>query len=64
MYVIVSTLDENLWLCHDDYADDYFYKTAFDHRAIMSKTVEGLGLQYIPFKFSVKPMKLKLIEVN
>lgn len=64
MYVIVSTLDENLWLCYDELSNEYFYKQAFDHRAIMCKTLEKLNLDEIPFKFSIKPMKLKLVEVN
>lgn len=63
MYVIVSTLDENIWLCYDGLSNEYFYKPAFDYRAIMCKTLEQMNLNDIPSKFSIKPMKLKLVEV-
>lgn len=63
MYVIVSELDENQWLCYDGLADEYFYKNSFDWRAITSKDISQLDLTQIPSNFAVKVMKLGLTEV-
>ena len=63
MYVIVSKLDKNQWLCYDSLADDYFYKSSFDWRAITSKDVSQLDLTQIPSSFAVKVMKLELVDI-
>ena len=63
MYVIVSELDKNQWLCYDSLADDYFYKSSFDWRAISSKDVSQLDLTQIPSNFAVKVMKLELVDI-
>ena len=63
MYVIVSELDENQWLCYDGLADEYFYKDSFDWRAIRSKDVSQLDLTQIPSNFTVKIMKLELTDI-
>ena len=63
MYVIVSELDKNQWLCYDSLADEYFYKSSFDWRAIKSKDVSQLDLTQIPSNFAVKIMKLELADI-
>lgn len=63
MYVIVSALDKNQWLCYDGLADEYFYKSSFDWRAITSKDVSQLDLTQIPSNFDVKIMKLELTDI-
>ncbi len=63
MYVIVSELDKNQWLCYDSLADEYFYKSSFDWRAIKSKDVAQLDLTQIPSSFAVKVMKLELVDI-
>ena len=63
MYVIVSELDKNQWLCYDSLADEYFYKSSFDWRAITSKDVSQLDLTKIPSSFAVKVMKLELVDI-
>ena len=63
MYVIVSELDKNQWLCYDGLADDYFYKSSFDWRAIKAKDVSQLDLTKIPSSFAVKVMKLELVDI-
>ena len=63
MYVIVSELDKNQWLCYDGLADEYFYKNSFDWRAIKSKDVSQLDLTQIPSNFTVKIMKLELTDI-
>ena len=63
MYVIVSELDKNQWLCYDSLADEYFYKSSFDWRAIKSKHVSQLDLTQIPSSFAVKVMKLELVDI-
>ena len=63
MYVIVSELDKNQWLCYDSLADEYFYKSSFDWRAITSKDVSRLDLTKIPSSFAVKVMKLELVDI-
>ena len=63
MYVIVSELDKNQWLCYDSLADEYFYKSSFDWRAIKSKDVSQLDLTQIPSNFAFKVMKLELVDI-
>ena len=63
MYVIVSELDKNQWLCYDSLADEYFYKSSFDWRAIKAKDVSQLDLTQIPSNFDVKVMKLALVDI-
>ena len=63
MYVIVSALDKNQWLCYDGLADQYFYESSFDWRAITSKDVSQLDLTQIPSSFAVKVMKLELVDI-
>ena len=63
MYVIVSELDKNQWLCYDSLADEYFYKSSFDWRAITSKDISQLDLTQIPSNFAVKIMKLELVDI-
>ncbi len=63
MYVIVSELDENQWLCYDGLADYYFYEDSFSWKAIKAKDVSQLDLTDIPSSFAVKVMKLKLVDI-
>ena len=63
MYVIVSELDKNQWLCYDSLADKCFYTSSFDCRAIKSKDVSQLDLTQIPSNFTVKVMKLELVDI-
>ena len=63
MYVIVSELDENKWLCYDGLADDYFYEGSFSWKAIKAKDVSQLDLTKIPSSFAVKVMKLELVDI-
>ena len=63
MYVIVSELDKNQWLCYDGLADVYFYEGSFSWKAIKAKDVSQLDLTQIPSSFAVKVMKLELVDI-
>ena len=63
MYVIVSELDKNQWLCYDSLANEYFYKSSFDWREKKKKDVSQLDLTKIPSSFAVKVMKLELVDI-
>lgn len=64
MYVIVSELDDNRWLCYDSLSGEYYWKNAWDYRAIKCAIYEILELHEIPSRFAFKVKKLVLVDVE
>lgn len=64
MYVIVSSLDENQWLCYDGLFDEYWYAPAHSFKTKLFKEYPKDYLKKIPIDFDVKVMKIVLQDVS
>lgn len=64
MYVIVSELDDRKWLGYSQHADEYFWTSAWDYRAIKCDIYDSLDLHEIPPRFDYKVKKLVLVDVG